>query len=161
MRRAKSEEWQTKMQLAYFGGMFDGRGYIASSAPNILSFCKATSSLSSPATTSQSGLYNICNQRLRQLLKKNTQPVGDCENYLKSPWLVAISRMQRSRLQVLITCGGHLHLIRGIWDMSILRSLVGCNDSKPGGSESSELGPAACINHEPFAWRLSCGLNPA
>jgi hypothetical protein len=45
--------------------------------------------------------------------------------------------------------------------MSILTLLVGCDDSKPGGSESSELGPAACNNHEPFAWRLSCGLNPA
>jgi len=76
MIRAKSEEWQTKMQLAYFGGMFDGRGYIASSAPNILSFCKATSSLSSPATTSQSGLYNICNQRLQQLLLKKYSTCG-------------------------------------------------------------------------------------
>lgn len=46
--------------------------------------------------------------------------------------------------------------------MSILRSLAGCSDSKPGGRESSELEPAACIKDvEPFAWRLSCGLNPA
>jgi hypothetical protein len=45
--------------------------------------------------------------------------------------------------------------------MSMLTLLAGCNDSKPGGRESSKLGPAACINHEPLAWRLSCGLNPA
>lgn len=69
--------------------------------------------------------------------------------------------LSNTTVTVSLTCGGHFHLIRGIWDMSILRSLLGGNDSKPGGKESSELGPAACSNHEPFAWRLSCGLNPA